>query len=58
MVTKIFNIIGWLGTALVLLAVLIRFGLPAREQYAYYLAWAGLVNGELTFALGQRDGQP
>jgi ABC-type uncharacterized transport system involved in gliding motility auxiliary subunit len=43
MVTKIFNIIGWLGTALVLFAVLIRFGVPSREQYAYYLAWAGLV---------------
>ena len=43
MVTKIFNIIGWLGTALVLGAVLIRFGMPAREQYAYYMAWGGLV---------------
>ena len=43
MVTKIFNIVGWLGTALVVVAVLIRFGVPSREQYAYYLAWAGLV---------------
>jgi ABC-type uncharacterized transport system involved in gliding motility auxiliary subunit len=24
-------------------AVGIRFGLPAKEQYAYYLAWAGLI---------------
>ena len=35
--------IGWLGTALVFVAVAIRFGFPAKEQYAYYLAWGGLV---------------
>jgi ABC-type uncharacterized transport system involved in gliding motility auxiliary subunit len=40
---RIFSIIGWLGTAAVLAAVAIRFFLPAHDQYAYYLAWAGLV---------------
>ena len=43
MVNRIFSFIGWLGTALVLGAVGIRFFLPARDQYATYLAWAGLV---------------
>lgn len=42
MANRIFSIIGWLGTALVVAAVAIRFGLPAKDQYAYYLAWAGL----------------
>jgi len=36
------NIIGWLGTLLVAAALVIRFGFPQHEQYAYYLAWAGL----------------
>ena len=40
--TRIFNIISWLGIALVVGAVGIRFGLPAQEKYATYLAWAGL----------------
>ena len=39
---RIFNIISWLGIALVIAAVGIRFGLPAQEKYATYLAWAGL----------------
>jgi ABC-type uncharacterized transport system involved in gliding motility auxiliary subunit len=43
MANRIFSLIGWLGTALVFAAVAIRFGMPAREQYAYYLAWGGLV---------------
>src|SRR3954467_113987 len=43
MVNRIFSLIGWLGTALVFAAVAIRFGMPAREQYAYYLAWGGLL---------------
>jgi len=42
MTTRIFNIIGWLGTACVFAAVAVRFGLPAQDRYAYYLAWAGL----------------
>jgi ABC-type uncharacterized transport system involved in gliding motility auxiliary subunit len=43
MVNRILSLIGWLGTALVFVAVAIRFGLPAKEQYAYYMAWGGLV---------------
>jgi ABC-type uncharacterized transport system involved in gliding motility auxiliary subunit len=43
MVNRIFSLIGWLGTALVFVAFAIRFGYPAKEQWAYYLAWAGLV---------------
>ena len=43
MANRIFSLLGWLGTALVLGAVGIRFFLPARDQYATYLAWAGLV---------------
>ncbi|MQA29533.1 MAG: hypothetical protein GEU82_06800 [Luteitalea sp.] len=43
MANRIFSLVGWLGTALVFGAVAIRFGMPAREQYAYYLAWGGLV---------------
>src|SRR5437762_10902940 len=43
MVNRILSIVGWIGTGLVLGAVAIRFGFPAREQWAYYLAWAGLV---------------
>ena len=39
---RIFNIISWLGIALVLGAVGIRYGVPAQEKYATYLAWAGL----------------
>jgi ABC-type uncharacterized transport system involved in gliding motility auxiliary subunit len=41
-VTRILNILGWLGTALVLAAVAIRFGLPQQQQVGVYLAWAGL----------------
>jgi ABC-type uncharacterized transport system involved in gliding motility auxiliary subunit len=43
MANRILNIIGWIGTALVVVAIGIRLGLPAKDQYAYYLAWAGLV---------------
>ena len=42
MANRIFGIIAWIGTACVLAAVGIRFGLPAQDQYARYLAWAGL----------------
>src|SRR6185436_4155001 len=52
MVNRILSFIGWLGTALVFAAVAIRFGLPAKDQYAYYLAWAGLVC-VLAYTLGQ-----
>jgi ABC-type uncharacterized transport system involved in gliding motility auxiliary subunit len=43
MLIKILNIVGWIGMGLVLAAFAIRFGFPAKEQYATYLAWAGLV---------------
>ena len=40
--TRIFNIISWVGVALVLAAVAIRLGLFGQEKYGVYLAWAGL----------------
>jgi ABC-type uncharacterized transport system involved in gliding motility auxiliary subunit len=40
--TRIFNIISYLGIALVLAAVGIRFGAPAQERIATYLAYGGL----------------
>jgi len=52
MVNRILSIVGWIGTALVFVAVAIRFGYPAKEQWAYYLAWAGLVC-VLLYTLGQ-----
>ena len=55
MVTRIFSFIGWLGTALVLAAVGVRYFLPARDQYATYLAWAGLVCMALYIASQWRE---
>jgi gliding motility-associatede transport system auxiliary component len=52
MLNRILSAVGWVGMALVLGALAIRFGLPAKEQYAYYLAWAGLVC-VLAYTLGQ-----
>src|ERR1700686_4459412 len=52
MVTRILSLVGWLGMLLVFASLGIRFGLPAREQYAYYLAWGGLVC-VLAYTLGQ-----
>src|SRR6266571_8876266 len=52
MVNRILSLVGWLGTALVFVAVAIRFGYPAKEQWAFYLAWAGLVC-VLAYTLGQ-----
>jgi ABC-type uncharacterized transport system involved in gliding motility auxiliary subunit len=43
MVKRILSLVGYLGTALVFIAMAIKFGYPAKEQWAYYLAWAGLV---------------
>jgi ABC-type uncharacterized transport system involved in gliding motility auxiliary subunit len=43
MMNRILSLIGWLGTAMVFVAVAIRFGYPAKEQWAFYLAWGGLV---------------
>jgi ABC-type uncharacterized transport system involved in gliding motility auxiliary subunit len=52
MLNRILSLVGWLGTALVFVAVAIRFGFPAKEQYAYYMAWAGLVC-VLLYTMGQ-----
>src|SRR5437867_3793740 len=52
MLNRILSLIGWLGTALVMIAVAIRFGFPAKEQWAFYLAWSGLVC-VLAYTLGQ-----
>ena len=52
MVKKVLNIVGWIGMAMVFVAVAIRFGYPAKEQYAYYLAWGGLV-AVLLYTIGQ-----
>lgn len=52
MLNKILNIVGWIGMGMVFVAVAIRFGFPAKEQYAYYLAWGGLV-AVLLYTIGQ-----
>lgn len=52
MANRLLSLIGWLGVALAIAAFAIRFGLPAKDQYAYYLAWAGLVC-VLAYSLGQ-----
>ena len=52
MVNRILSFVGWIAMLLVLAALAIRFGRPAWEQYATYLAWAGLVCA-LAYTLGQ-----
>jgi ABC-type uncharacterized transport system involved in gliding motility auxiliary subunit len=52
MINRIFNIISWVGLALVGAAVAIKFGFPARDQYVNPLAIAGLVC-VLAYALSQ-----
>ena len=52
MLNRILSFVGWLAMLLVMAALGIRFGRPAWEQYAYYLAWAGLVCA-LAYTLGQ-----
>jgi len=52
MLNRILSLIGWLGTALVFVAVAIRFGYPAKAQYASYAAWAGLIC-VVAYTLGQ-----
>src|SRR6476619_5492186 len=52
MMNRILSLVGWLGTAMVFVAVAIRFGYPVKEQWAYYLAWGGLVCA-LAYTLGQ-----
>jgi ABC-type uncharacterized transport system involved in gliding motility auxiliary subunit len=52
MIKRILDLIGWLGTGLVFVALVIKFVFPARDQYAWYLAVAGLVC-VLAYTLGQ-----
>jgi ABC-type uncharacterized transport system involved in gliding motility auxiliary subunit len=42
MLNRMISVVFWLGAALVSGALAIRFGLPEQQQYAVYLAWAGL----------------
>lgn len=52
MVNRILSLVGWLGFALVFVSVAIRFGFPAKDQYAVYAAWSGLVC-VVAYMLGQ-----
>jgi ABC-type uncharacterized transport system involved in gliding motility auxiliary subunit len=52
MVTRILNIVGWIGTGLVLAALAVRFLRPEWDRYAVYAAWGGLACLVL-YALGQ-----
>jgi len=52
MIKNILNIVGWLGTALVVAAVAVRFLRPEWDQYAIYAAWAGL-GCVVLYTLGQ-----
>jgi len=58
MIKKILNIVGWLGTALVVAAVVVRIGISQGrfaqrwDAYAMYAAWAGLACVVL-YTLGQ-----
>jgi ABC-type uncharacterized transport system involved in gliding motility auxiliary subunit len=49
---RIFNILGWVGTAVVLAAVAIRFTRPEWDQYGTQAAWVGLALVVL-YTLGQ-----
>ena len=42
MANRIFSLVFWLGAALVVAALGVRFLMPAQNQYAVYLAWGGL----------------
>ena len=52
MLNRILSLVGWIGTAMVFIAAAIRFGFPAKDQYAFYLACDGLVC-VLVYTLGQ-----
>jgi ABC-type uncharacterized transport system involved in gliding motility auxiliary subunit len=49
------GIIGWIGTALVFAAVAIRMFYPQWNQYATYMAWAGLATVLIYMAGQWRD---
>lgn len=42
MANRMFSLVFWLGAVLVGAALAIRFGLPEQQEYATWLAWAGL----------------
>lgn len=46
------NVLGWIGTAIVFVAVAVRLLRPEWDQYAVYAAWAGLAL-VLVYTLGQ-----
>lgn len=52
MMQRILNIIGWIGTALVVVAVALRVARPEWDRYAMYMAWTGLVC-VLLYPIGQ-----
>src|SRR5688572_5780333 len=52
---KALGIIGWIGTALVFGAVAIRMFYPQWNQYATYMAWAGLATVLIYMAGQWRD---
>lgn len=52
---KAFGIIGWIGTAIVFGAVAIRMFYPEWNQYATYMAWAGLATVLIYMAGQWRD---
>jgi len=52
MVKNVLNIVGWIGTALVIGAVAVRFMRPEWDQYAVYAAWGGL-GCVVLYTLGQ-----
>jgi gliding motility-associatede transport system auxiliary component len=52
MVQRVLNIVGWIGTALVVAAVAMRLLAPQYDRYAIYMAWAGLVC-VLLYPIGQ-----
>jgi ABC-type uncharacterized transport system involved in gliding motility auxiliary subunit len=52
MVKNVLNIVGWIGTALVMGAGAVRFLRPEWDQYAVYAAWGGLAC-VILYTLGQ-----
>jgi gliding motility-associatede transport system auxiliary component len=52
MLKRILNILGWVGTALVFVAVLIRIFKPEWAQYGSWAAWGGLAL-VVAYMLGQ-----
>jgi ABC-type uncharacterized transport system involved in gliding motility auxiliary subunit len=52
MLQRILNIVGWIGVALVVVAVGIRLLRPGLDKYAIYTAWGGLAL-VLIYAAGQ-----